>query len=349
MVALLLGGCTTAVPPTLPPSLSADPTLSPVAAPVPASPAQAPPPPGAEGTTSTTTRVVTKSPKVISTVRVLGDIPYASVGSLLLRLDIYRRVPDISQPRSGVMLVHGGGWGAYIEHPTGGGVEDTPGTKEQMARIAKRFAARGAVVFAIEYRWACSGTRIPPNAPTPAICGNHAPAQNLDVDTALGWIRANAAVLGVDPSRRGTFGIGAGGHLVLMNAATGANRPQAVATWSAVTDLPSCKLTRSCQPVTAYIGAKLEERPDLWSFYSPVEAVSGPVPPLYMANGAREVTALSQATAFRDRVEGLGSEVTLRVIEGERATADGMRLEGVTVGKGRTVLDETISFLLETL
>ena len=283
------------------------------------------------------------SSETASGMQVLKVLTYATAGDLELRLDVYR--PAGEGPFPGVVIVHGGGWGAYIEHTFGGGVSDIPKTKERMAEVAKRFASEGFVAIPIEYVWACSFERVPPNAPTPDICGFQAPAQNIAVDIAMGWIRDSAAALHLDPTRVGELGIAAGGQLALMNAATGENRPKAVATWSAITDLKQCKLTKSCQPVTAYIGHKLQDRPDLWDLYSPLAQATRDMPPSYLANGAHEVSALENAILFRNRLEQLGVPVTLRLISDPRSSEHhGVNLAQDRVPSGKTVFDETIEF-----
>jgi acetyl esterase/lipase len=83
-----------------------------------------------------------------------------------------------------LVVVHGGGWDG--------------GDRSQLAEWNARWAARGFAVAAVSYRLA-------PRHPWPAA--------GEDVRAALGWLRARAPELGVDPARLVLVGRSAGGQI----------------------------------------------------------------------------------------------------------------------------------------
>jgi acetyl esterase/lipase len=97
------------------------------------------------------------------------------------------------------VICPGGGYGALAA--------DHEGT--QIARWANGL---GATAFVLHYRLGSKGY--------------HYPAQLLDVQRALRWVRANAARYSIDPQRVGIIGFSAGGHLASMAATLFDERPE---------------------------------------------------------------------------------------------------------------------------
>ena len=109
-------------------------------------------------------------------------------------------VLDLAQPlfgpqknRPAILIIHGGGWSA--------------GSKNDMVyrTLMVDYALKGYVVCNMNYR-------LVQEAPMPACIE--------DVQTAIRWMKAHAAELGIDPNRIGTYGHSAGGHLSLMAGLT---------------------------------------------------------------------------------------------------------------------------------
>ena len=90
-----------------------------------------------------------------------------------------------------VVLIHGGGW---IE-----------GARGPDSSLAKLIAAQGAVVFNIDYRLA--------DAARP---DTRWPAQLVDAQLAVRFLRANADAFGIDPARIGAMGDSAGAQLAVF-------------------------------------------------------------------------------------------------------------------------------------
>lgn len=90
-----------------------------------------------------------------------------------------------------VLLIHGGGW-----------VEGARGADSGLARA---MAAQGVAVFNIDYRLA----KLPDAA-------SHWPAQLLDAQLAVRFLRANAKLWGLDTKRFGAMGDSAGAQLAVF-------------------------------------------------------------------------------------------------------------------------------------
>lgn len=111
--------------------------------------------------------------------------------------------------RGAVVLLHGGGWVA--------------GDATWVYPRARRFAERGMLTVAVEYRLG-----------DPRLA-------TADARSVIRWLRDNAAALNVDPERIAAYGVSAGGQ-ISVSAAQGADahaRPNAVVLVSPALDLES--------------------------------------------------------------------------------------------------------------
>jgi acetyl esterase/lipase len=119
-------------------------------------------------------------------VKVEKDVVYGTVQETPLLLDAYTP-DDTTAKHPGIVLIHGGGF--------------IGGDKSFYAPMGKRLAAKGYAVFSLNYRLAPK---------------NHYPAAVDDVQRAVRWLRAHAAVYRLDPDHIGALGDSAGGYLVAM-------------------------------------------------------------------------------------------------------------------------------------
>ena len=126
-------------------------------------------------------------------VHITREIPFASVGSRKLCLDLYRS-EAASEVQPCLVWLYGGGW--------------LRGDKDPLP-IAP-LAQRGFTLASIDYRLSDE-----------AIF----PAQIHDVKAAMRWLRANAGQLGIDPQRIGVIGGSAGGHLAALAGTAGPEVP----------------------------------------------------------------------------------------------------------------------------
>jgi acetyl esterase/lipase len=115
------------------------------------------------------------------------DVVIGRAGERDLLADVYRPAAGASK-RTALLHLHGGGF---------------RGGSKEGARLARHMAALGYTGISSQYRLTAEAKW---------------PAQIEDVQTALGWIHANVADLGVESSRVVMFGYSAGGQLSLIAA-----------------------------------------------------------------------------------------------------------------------------------
>jgi acetyl esterase/lipase len=134
------------------------------------------------------------SPRLVESVQLVADVPYAGTDNPRQRLDLL--VPKRSQddrPLPVIVFIHGGAWLA-----------------------GDRLAGHGALspyVASGDYAGVTVGYRLTDKATWPA--------QIHDCKAAIRWVRANAARYRLDPDRIGVIGGSAGGHLAAMLGASG--------------------------------------------------------------------------------------------------------------------------------
>lgn len=113
---------------------------------------------------------------------------YKMVGERALKLHVVE--PAERQPadlRPAIVFFHGGAW--------------QTGRPVQFNEHARYLATRGMVCVQVEYRLLAEKTSEPP-----LVCVQ-------DAKSAMRWVRAHAAELGIDPARIAAAGGSAGGHL----------------------------------------------------------------------------------------------------------------------------------------
>lgn len=217
------------------------------------------------------------------------DIEYGNVDGRALVLDLYRPA-DVAAPAPGLIFIHGGGWRS--------------GNKKDYQYHCVEMAKRGYVTATIGYR--LSG-----EAPFPAAV--------QDAQCAVRWLRANAGVYGVDPTRIAVLGGSAGGHLSLLVAyaeddafsktggydATNGD-VQAVVNLYGVTDCTT-EIARSAREVTSFLQRSYDEAPEVFERCSPLTHLDAGDPPTLTFHGTiDDVVPVSQADALAARLDELG-------------------------------------------
>jgi acetyl esterase/lipase len=133
-----------------------------------------------------TTRHAAAQETTPDAIRYERDVVYGEVDGRPLLLDV-ARPSDRADPRQAVVVIHGGGF--------------VFGDRSFLAAPLPPLAAAGFVAFNIEYRlFGDDGS-------------NPWPAQLVDAQRAVRWVRANAAAHGIDPDRVAAYGHSAGGNL----------------------------------------------------------------------------------------------------------------------------------------
>lgn len=198
-------------------------------------------------------------------VLVSSNIVFATVAKIPLRAIVYR--PAVPGVYPIIVQIYGGAW--------------QRGTPDDYTEFARFFAARGYVVFAIDYRHA-------PQFRFPELVA--------DVRTALAWVRKSSAKFGGDSSRIALVGRSAGGHLALL-AAYDSTMPRVkavVAFYAPVNLVESYRNPPSPDPLhirdveTKLIGAPLESAVAPYERASPINAVRPGLPPTLIFNGKRD-------------------------------------------------------------
>jgi acetyl esterase/lipase len=131
-------------------------------------------------------------------------VPYKSIGGRTLELHVFSPSPAVgaprlagtaepaAAPRPAIISFFGGGW--------------SRGTPVQYYRECRHFAARGYVAIAADYRVTATYSK---STPFDSVA---------DARSALRYVRAHAAELGIDPARIVAAGASAGGHLAAATA-----------------------------------------------------------------------------------------------------------------------------------
>ena len=115
-------------------------------------------------------------------------VTYKRAGDRELKLFVEKPVGwKATDTRPAIVFFFGGGW--------------VGGTPEQFKPQSEYLATRGMVGVRVEYRVIPKGESGPP-----VVCCN-------DAKSAMRWVRAHAAELGIDPKRIAASGGSAGGHL----------------------------------------------------------------------------------------------------------------------------------------
>jgi alpha-L-fucosidase 2 len=212
------------------------------------------------------------------------DIEYANVGGESLRLDAF--VPDGPGPFAAVILVHGGGW-------TSG--DKTRGTTPMEGPLGKA----GFAWFSINYRLA-------PKHPYPACID--------DVETAIRWVKAHAALYRVDPRRIAIAGESAGGHLVALAAvrADPTTRVAAVVVFYGRVDMLADARIRNGR-LTGNLAqlfgtpATTASTQDLLRSASSLYQVRPGLPPFLLVHGTHDTQVpYQESIKMRDRLEAAG-------------------------------------------
>src|SRR5215217_1194414 len=129
----------------------------------------------------------------------MSTVEYCRPDKVPLAMDLYMppAAARSGRPAPVAMYVHRGGlWGDWKMRGLGASQANHEGAL--FTPLQRWLNARGFVVASIDYR-------LPPGTPWPA--------QIEDAKCAVRFLRAHAAVLGIDPDRIGVWGSSGGGQL----------------------------------------------------------------------------------------------------------------------------------------
>lgn len=226
----------------------------------------------------------------------LTDVVYATIpGYRPLHLDLYRPAKDAG-PLPLIVFLHGGGW-----------AEANPRVGTAFTRfpdVLANLAERGYVVASIEFRF--SG-----EAPFPA--------QLEDQQTAIRFLRANAAHFGIDSRKVGAWGMSSGAQLAVLNAVNCSEGTcvQGFVGWFGPYDLAAHMRERPEAPaVRQLFRCNAEGCPAaLVDAASPINHVDGKDPPALLVHGLEDTVVLpSQSERFATKMRAGGVTVQLLLI-----------------------------------
>ncbi len=240
---------------------------------------------------------------------VVRNVEYEDVSGRVELLDVYE--PRGTPPPGGwpvIVAIHGGGWRKFDREEYG-------------PKVAARFVSRGYVVVAPNY------TLSAPGAPS-------WPANFIDVQNAVRWVRTNASSYHFDTSRIVAMGESAGGHLAallgtdpndpVINPSKGTTsdvsaRVDAVIAFYAPTDLAllDAESRIGALAVEQYLGGTPAQLPLVYADASPVSHVTAGDPPMMIMQGlADSIVPCSQAVELSKALSTAGDTNRLVLVPG---------------------------------
>lgn len=238
---------------------------------------------------------------LLSQSATLPDVVYSTVDGQKLKMDIYKP-QNVTAPTGAVVVIHGGGWSS--------------GKKEDLAFLARHLSTQGLVGATIEYRLA-------PASKWPAMLD--------DCQTAVRFLRANAAKYGIDPKRIGAAGASAGGHLAVFLGAIDTRDKNAQeykeqsSKVKVVLDMFGPVDFNQDFPQSAFfpamfesvVGKKFAEAPEIVRSASPLNYIDKSSAPVFIFQGlADPLVNPHQSRILEEKYKSLGVPVEAHYLEG---------------------------------
>jgi acetyl esterase/lipase len=185
----------------------------------------------------------------------------------------------------------------------------------------KHLAEAGYIVASVDYR---TSNQV------------HFPGPLEDVKAAIRYLRAHAAIYGIDPDRVAVMGESAGGHLAEMVGVTGdladfdtgdwldfSSKVQAVVDWYGPSDFTTMRAINSeegnldASPEYLLAGTNMKGDPEVLRGMSPVNFVTANTPPFLILHGnADTIVPFSQSEQLYEALEAKNVYAELYEIEG---------------------------------
>jgi acetyl esterase/lipase len=268
-------------------------------------------------------------PELTGAVR--ADIAYGPDRSQVL--DICAPPDRAKAAAPALLMIHGGAWRS--------------GGRKDWQEVCRRAAANGIVGIAIDYRLA-DGT------------AEHSwPAQLVDAQLAMRWVRAHGGEYGIDTNRVCAIGDSAGGHLAVFLAALDhsaagdyADRlpgmsPQAncVIDWFGPVDF-SGFLARSSMMRTMFVGVKPPDYAEAERGASPLLQIGPHTAPILIAHGTDDrLINIAQSRALQDALVRNGIPNRLRIFQGGHEFADAQGARAAFVDDALAFTKDPLGFL----
>lgn len=243
-----------------------------------------------------------------------GKVGYPkTTGTIDLKLDLWKPTgPNQPALLPGLVLIHGGGF-------KGGDKADNKYTK-----ISQTYAKRGYVVISINYRLQGDNPSAEKGPfPNFLLLSRTMNAAVQDAANAVRWLRANAAIYRIDPTRIAIMGSSAG----------------------ATTSLNEGYLESDIVGTNAHVRAIV----DFWGSLSPnYSLMDANDPPVFIVHGTADTTvSISNSYDLVNRCKAVGLPYAFYPIEGaEHSCFDELY---TTVDNGKTIDRHCADFLFQHL
>jgi acetyl esterase/lipase len=236
---------------------------------------------------------------VLTTAKVDANVVYSRPAGFELKMDIYYPEPSVAT-KAAVVVFHGGAW--------------MFGDKSEMREVCQSFAKQGILAAAVQYRLA-------PKTRWPGFYD--------DGQTAVRYLRENAAKYRIDPKRIGACGASAGGHVALLLGFTDTRDPKPKeyprqsSRVSAVIDVfgPS-DMTRDYPKsydmlFMAILGKPRAEASAEITAASPVSFIDRRAAPVFIIHGkADPMVPVAQSQWLEQKLKSNGTQCVCRYIDG---------------------------------
>ncbi len=227
------------------------------------------------------------------------DVVYSRPTGFELKMDIYRPDPSVAT-KAAVVVIHGGAW--------------IMGDKRDMKALCEAIAKQGMLAASVQYRLA-------PKTRWPGFYD--------DAQTAVRYLRENAAKLGIDPNRIGASGASAGGHMALLLGFTDtrdaktaeyprhSSRVRAVLDIFGPTDMSRDYPASYDTLFQTILGKAKGESAAEIKAASPVNFIDRRTPPVFIVHGTADpVVPVAQSKWLESKLKANGTKVEARYIEG---------------------------------
>lgn len=215
---------------------------------------------------------------------------YKKIGDVELKIDIFEpKAKEAGKKYPAIVFFFGGGW--------------VSGAPSQFYPHCEYLASRGMIALSADYRVQSR------QKTTPAECVK-------DGKSALRWVRANAARLGIDPTRIGAGGGSAGGHVAAAIATT--QGFEEAGEESAVSCRPDALVLFNPVFDNGPEGYGHERVKDVFPAISPLHNLKAGTPPTIVFFGTMDkLVPVATAKRYQETMRKNGDRCELRLYEGQ--------------------------------
>lgn len=236
------------------------------------------------------------------TIKEYKDVPYKTIDSTILKLDIYHS-KDLTGTAPLIIFIHGGAW--------------KKGNKHDYLPYLISYANKGYVTATIQYRLTDAAKY---------------PAQLLDVESSVKWLKQHAADYHIDPEKVAMVGGSAGGHLAMLNAYSNdsgtiddsgfSSNVQALVNFYGPSDLAHEEAWDKSS-VEYLIGKTYKEAPEIYKSASPIYFITKAAPPTLTFHGTLdELVPFEQSDRLHQKLQETGVPSYYHKLEGWPHTMD---------------------------